>query len=171
LEPWSIEFVCDARGKPRLSGARSELHFNLTHSAGMALLAVTANGAVGVDVEKILPWNDLELLVAQCFSAREAIRLQILPRYETTPSFFKLWTRKEAWLKATGEGITESLREIEVSFCPGESPRFLNIKGSIGEAEAWALHDLSPAPGFAAALAIRSRNIRLQCRRWPDEGL
>jgi 4'-phosphopantetheinyl transferase len=172
-QPDSIEFAYDWRGKPRLSGrfAKSELHFNTSHSAGMALLAVSAHHSVGIDLEKILPWNDLEQLVAQCFSPRETIAFRNLSGCEATESFFRLWTRKEAWLKATGEGITESLRQIEVSFCPGERACFLDIKGSSDEAKAWALHDLSPAQGFAAALAVRNRNLRVQCRRWPDEGV
>ena len=170
-DPGSIEFVCETRGKPRLSRsfAKSELHFNLSHSAGLALLALTKNRSIGVDVEKIRPWNDLEQLVSQCFSPRETIAFRNLPQSEASKAFSRLWTRKEAWLKATGEGITESLRQIEVSFCPGELPRLLDIKGNPAEAKEWSLHDLSPAPGFTAAVAVRSQNARLHCWRWPNE--
>ena len=99
-------------------------------------------------------FEDAAELVSRFFSARENCRFQALEPHEQPAAFFNLWTRKEALLKATGEGITASLDQIEVSFVPGEPARFVAVAGNVERAAGWSLADISPSPGWAAAIAI-----------------
>jgi 4'-phosphopantetheinyl transferase len=106
--PDELQFEYDQNGKPALTGtfAASGLAFNLAHSQDLALIAVTRLGPIGVDVEQIRPMADADELVERFFSPRENALFRTLPDDQKNAAFFKLWTRKEAWLKATGEGIS-----------------------------------------------------------------
>jgi 4'-phosphopantetheinyl transferase len=167
-EPGTLEFSYGAQGKPALAGvhARNGLHFNLAHSEDLVLLAVTHANSVGVDVERVRTLRDPEELVARFFSPRESAAFRKVSPDRKPAAFFNLWTRKESWLKATGEGIGGSLHLVEVSFLPGEPARFLNLPVPVTEKKSWALYDLRPAHGFVGALAIAATDVRLQCWRW-----
>jgi len=145
------------------------LEFNLAHSQNLALLAVSASGPIGVDVELIRLMPDAGELVARFFSERETEACNTLPKAGRAAAFFNLWTRKEAWLKATGEGIGHSLNQVEVSFLPGEPARLIALPKGWQAAKEWKLSDLSPAPGFAGALAMAAPNPRLSCWKWSAE--
>ncbi len=166
--PVDLRFDYSTNGKPVLTGdlASTGLHFNLAHSEDVALVAVTHIGNVGVDVERVRPVDNVDHLVARFFSARENEVFQKVPDAEKPAAFFNLWTRKEALLKATGEGITRALSLVEVSFLPGESARLLAIAGDTAKAAEWSLRDFSPAKGFAGAVAIQAQNIQVQCWKW-----
>jgi 4'-phosphopantetheinyl transferase len=155
-DPAALEFSYGPHGKPALAGvwSGSGWHFNLAHSADLALLAVTRSGPVGVDVERLRPLADAGQLVSRFFSPREDAAFRPLPEDRKAAAFFRLWTRKEAWLKATGEGIAHSLDRVEVSFLPGEPARFLSLPEGPAALSRWRLHDLDCAPGFVAALAV-----------------
>ncbi|HXS69450.1 MAG TPA: 4'-phosphopantetheinyl transferase superfamily protein [Candidatus Polarisedimenticolia bacterium] len=169
--PKDIRFSYSDNGKPALAGelAGAGIHFNLAHSEELALAAVTRIGIVGVDVERVRPVENVDHLVARFFSARENEAFQKVPSDEKPAAFFNLWTRKEALLKATGEGITRSLSLVEVSFLPGEPARLLAISGDAAKAAEWSLRDFLPATGFVGAVAIRARNIGVQCWKWETE--
>jgi 4'-phosphopantetheinyl transferase len=169
--PANLRFTESTNGKPVLAEdfAGTGIHFNLAHSDDLALVAVTRLGAVGVDVERIRPVNEMDHLVARFFSPRENEAFQKVAEKEKPPAFFNLWTRKEALLKATGEGITRSLSLVEVSFLPGEPARLLAIAGDASKAASWNLSELSPATGFTGALAIQARDMDVQCWRWMRE--
>jgi 4'-phosphopantetheinyl transferase len=181
-QPTALEFSYGPQGKPALGGtfANAGWHFNLAHSENLALLAMTRTGPIGVDVEYLQPLPDADQLVARFFSARECAAYQKLPVSERTVAFFNLWTRKEAWLKATGEGIGYLLNQVEVSFLPGEPAQLLHLPKlprseatglqNLGTAS-WSLHALRPATGFAAALALSAPVSRLDCWRWDDQTL
>ncbi len=158
IAPEKVEFTYNSRGKPALSPSRSGrgLHFNLAHSEDLALLAITSVGAIGADVESIRPVKDVDDLVARFFSPRESELFQKLPDKQKPPAFFNLWTRKEALLKATGQGITGSLSEVEVAFLPGEEARVLAMSGAPETATRWMLRELVPASGFVGAVAIET---------------
>lgn len=164
----TLRFDCSANGKPALAAefASAGVHFNLAHSEDMALVAVTRVGPIGVDIECIRPVNEMDELVARFFSARETVLFQRLRPDEKAAAFFNLWTRKEALLKATGEGITRSLSLVEVSFLPGEPARLLAIAGDASRAAEWAVCELSPAPGFIGTFAIKAQNLTVRCIRW-----
>jgi 4'-phosphopantetheinyl transferase len=169
-DPAEIEFANGPNGKPVLAGRFSlaGLHFNQAHSEDVMLAAVTRAGPIGVDVERIRALPDAEELVRRFFSSREAEAFHLLPEDQRTVSFFNLWTRKEAWLKATGEGITHSLSLVEVAFLPDEPARLLSIAGREALAADWTLTDLQPAKDYAAALATLARVSRINCWRWPQ---
>ena len=167
-KPEALRFSHSANGKPALADefVSAGVHFNLAHSEDLALVAVTRIGAIGVDVECIRPVKEVDELVARFFSAREIELFRKLGSDEKTAAFFNLWTRKEALLKATGEGITRSLSLVEVGFLPGEPARLLAIAGDAARAVQWQLRELSPAPGFIGAVAIKAQNLTVQCGRW-----
>jgi 4'-phosphopantetheinyl transferase len=118
---------------------------------------------VGVDVERIRPMRDADRIAERFFSAREAEAFCKVPPAEQDAAFFSLWTRKEAWLKATGDGISESLSKFEVTFLPEDEPRVLAIAGDTAAGAAWSLCALNPASGFVGALAVQHRGVQLQC--------
>ena len=167
--PEQINFDYSERGKPSLAttAGKSALHFNLAHSDELALLAVTKIGSVGVDVEKLRPMKDAEAIAERFFSTRETAQLKTLPKNQKDVGFFNLWTRKEAWLKATGQGICDSLNKVEVSLLPDEPARLLSLFDDAQAAADWTLQELNPAHGFKAALALCARDLELRCWSWP----
>jgi 4'-phosphopantetheinyl transferase len=167
-KPSRVQFCYSARGKPALNGefAGSGLEFNLAHSDDLAILAVTRAGKVGVDVERVRPLKDVGDLVARFFSQRENDLFQQLLEEQKSAAFFNLWTRKEAWLKATGEGIGELLNQVEVSFLPGEAARILHLPTIANAVAHWDLHALAPASGFIGAMATATPGTAVQCWKW-----
>lgn len=162
--PAALRFEYLTNGKPALSPelSRGRIHFNLSHSEDLALVAVTCVGMVGVDVEWVRAIDDADGLVARFFSPRENELFQKVPSSEKPAAFFNLWTRKEALLKATGEGITRSLSLVEVSFLPGELAALLAVSGDTVKAAQWSLLDLQPAQGFVGAVAIEARDVTVK---------
>lgn len=167
VSPGGLRFRYGPTGKPALMegqgsrGTGTTLHFNMAHSEDIALLALTESAPVGVDVERVRPLADLEALVRQFFSAKEAAALSNLPATEQQEAFFRLWTRKEALLKATGAGISDLLNQVEVSFLPGEPARVLSFPAGPCAHSEWSLVDLPITPCYAAALAVPVPDIRV----------
>lgn len=159
--PQTLEFEFGPRGKPRLRN--SALEFNLAHSGELGLLAVSGSSPVGVDVEQLRPMPDGLDIARRFFSAREVAMFEDVAATEHDVAFFNLWTRKEAWLKATGEGIAESLSKVEFAFRPGEAARVLAIDGDAKAAENWSLCALQPSSDYVGALAIPLRTVRVTC--------
>ena len=170
-EPSKLQIGYGPYGKPILAGTflESGVHFNLAHSENLALLAITLAGEIGIDLEQIRPLIDADELVARFFSARESAAFHHLPVVQKPLAFFNLWTRKEAWLKATGQGIGDLLNAVEVSFLPGEPARFVSLPGDAQTLASWILREFEPAPGFVAALAISSSSPALRCSCWDEK--
>jgi 4'-phosphopantetheinyl transferase len=154
--PAELQFEYGQNGKPTLAApfTDSGLSFNLAHSEDLALIALTRLGPIGVDVEQIRPVTDVDELVARFFSPRETALFQTLPSAQKNAAFFNLWTRKESWLKATGDGIAHLLNRVEVTFLPGEPARFLGLPEKSELNSRWALRELTPATGFVGAVAL-----------------
>jgi 4'-phosphopantetheinyl transferase len=169
IDPAQVGFVYSSRGKPTLTGVPKShaLHFNVSHSNNLILIAVTRVSAVGIDVEWIHSISDAENIACYFFSPREATELMNLPKELRVLSFLSLWTRKEACLKAIGAGLSELAEQIEVSFLPGEPARVLAISGDPQAAMCWSLVELSPASEFKAAVAAAAKNLRFFCWQWP----
>ena len=148
-EPHKVEFAYSAKGKPSLGGAHAthELQFNLAHSGGLGVFVVARQGLVGVDVEELRPIPDLARLLKSFFSPRECAEVNRLAGREQAALFYKLWTRKEARLKATGEGIAGAADSLDLPGPHGEAGSRL------------CLHELAPAPGYVGALALCPRNL------------
>lgn len=167
--PSTVELTVGSHGKPLLAGsfARSNLHFNLAHCEDLALLAVAQGRVVGVDLEQICNMDRAQEMAACFCSTRENAEFQSLPPGEKDTAFFRLWTRKEAWLKATGKGIGESLETVEVSFRAGQAPCFIRLPEESGPpAGGWSLRELTPALGFVAALALPEEAAEISCWHW-----
>jgi 4'-phosphopantetheinyl transferase len=169
IKPEDLQFEYSARGKPALAHPfnRHKLHFNLAHSDGLLLVAVSQLCPLGVDVERTKWIENTEDLVSRFFSPSEAADFHALPDARRMNAFFNLWTRKEACLKATGDGLSGQLQEMRVSFLPGEPARVLSTPlDTPHPAGAWTLHELKPAPGYIAALAMTEQPLKLSCWHW-----
>lgn len=166
-----LEFEHSAKGKPILAGpaAGSRTQFNLAHSDHLALVAIARDAPVGIDIERIRLLPDAEELVTRFFSERERLRFKTLPEEQRNIAFFNLWTRKEAWLKATGEGISTFLDQVEVEFVPGEPARLDRVPQGFSDISSWTICDLALEPGFAAAMATPVSGALVQFQKFSHE--
>jgi 4'-phosphopantetheinyl transferase len=169
VNPAQLHFVYGPRGKPMLTDlpGSSTLYFNVAHSNELILFALTRAGAVGIDIEWLQLIRDTEVVARRFFLPREVAELAALPRERRALAFSNLLTRKEAFLKATGAGLSAPLAEIEVSFTPGELPRLLSIAGNLQAAACWTLEDLSPAADYKGAVAVAAKGLQFVCWQWP----
>jgi 4'-phosphopantetheinyl transferase len=158
LAPQEISFAAGARGKPGVSDT-SLLQFNLTHSDAMAAIAVMTDCAVGIDLERLRPIADMEEIARRYFCAEEAAEILGLPADERDRAFFRCWTRKEAYIKAIGDGLSCPLDSFQVTI--EADAQLVHIAGDRAAAAAWTLHDLPLAPGYIAAVAYRDRPRKL----------
>jgi 4'-phosphopantetheinyl transferase len=142
--PEKIVFVYNAFGKPSVRG--SEIHFNTSHSHGMALFVISRGIEVGCDIEKYEPQFASEQIPEQFFAACEVRKLRSLPPEQQTQAFFHCWTRKEAYVKARGQGLSIALDSFEVSLTPGEPVALLN------GCDGWSVRSFAPVSGYAAAV-------------------
>jgi 4'-phosphopantetheinyl transferase len=157
IEPKQLQFEYSPRGKPKLAEnfSKTKLQFNLSHSQGLALYGLTKNREIGIDLEYLRPMPNALNIAQRFFSEREYRLISNLSPEEQQKTFFQVWTRKEAYLKATGDGLSGSLDSIEVLFTPGASIHILNIPGDTQVGE-WCFYDLIPAPNFIAAVVVSS---------------
>lgn len=159
-----VRFDYLASGKPQLAAEQNPraLQFNVSHSAGMALIAIASERRLGVDIEKIRDDVDTTSLAERFFSLRERAGLQALPADLRLPGFFACWTRKEAFLKATGDGLSFPLADFSVTTHPALDPALEEIRGSTEAAQQWSLADLSVVDGYRATLALEGAFPRLE---------
>ncbi len=129
--------------------------FNLSDSEDLAVYAFARGSEIGVDVEILRPMPDALSISESFFSAPERETLRSVPEEQRAEAFFNCWTRKEAYLKAIGEGLSEPLDSFVVTLAPGEPPRFLDFFKLEGEVDAWALYHLRPTAESIGALALR----------------
>lgn len=165
MEPSQLQFCYGPRGKPYLAqtAAGSTLRFNLSHSQGLALYAIARDREIGIDLEHIRHVSTAEQIVERFFSVREKAVFSTLPPSQKQAAFFNCWTRREAYLKAVGDGLAFPLDQFDVSLCPGEPARLYGIKGDRSTATSWSLQELIPAPGYVAALVVEGHGWRLTC--------
>jgi len=152
--PASIRFTYGLRGKPALA-VPARVDFNASHSGDLAVFAFTAGCEIGVDVEQIHPIQHMQRIADQFFCPEEAAELMALPVNQRERSFFLCWTRKEAYIKAIGDGLSAPLDGFRVTLQQGQPARFIHIANDMSSAKAWTLHDLQLVPVYAAALAYR----------------
>jgi len=156
----NLQFTYSATGKPALV-AETSLRFNLAHSGELALVAVTMDREIGIDLEFLRPLPEAQELAGKFFSPLERDELAALPPDRKTEAFFGGWTRKEAYLKARGDGLTYPLDQFSVSLAPELPARLLKVAEGTDEMARWSLQSLSPAPGYVGALAVRSLDWQL----------
>lgn len=168
--PECLSFCYGSHGKPALAGESggNAIRFNVSHSRGVALYAVARGREVGIDLEHIRFDVAVAEIAERFFSRREVGMLLALPTDAQRQAFFRCWTRKEAYIKARGEGLSLPLDQFDVSLAPGEPAELLRTQRDPSEASRWSLHELTSAPGYVAALAVEARGWRLACWQWPD---
>jgi len=162
VKPEWLEYSYGSRGKPAIAGMDSDINFNLSHKNNFALCAVTRNRLIGIDIEFLRPVREVESLAENNFCPQEFEVIRSLPSGKKEEAFFNAWTRKEAYLKATGEGLA-GLGSVEVSLVPGEPAAVLRIEGAVQTARRWSMRHLLPAQGYVAALAVEGRDWNLSC--------
>ena len=150
-------------GKPILSN--NELQFNLAHSGDLVLFAFCLHDDVGVDVEAERDLSDALALGRRFFSPGERDTLQSLAEAQQVPAFFRCWSRKEAFIKAVGEGLSYPLDAFDVTLAPGEEARLLSIRGSAAEAGKWSLFSLALPQSYYGAVAVKRTAVHLQTWR------
>lgn len=168
--PSTLDFTFGAQGKPELRNGfhRGRIHFNLSHSEDLALYGVTRACPVGVDVEYLCPLSNLERITRDIFSESETESLMALPREHRPKYFFSLWTRKEALIKARGEGLA-SEQSIRAFF-----PSVLNVSKYTAGAEPaqicsrWHVRSFLPTAGYLAAVAFRNPDLTLTISQFSD---
>ena len=155
--PQEVALRHGPRGKPYIDGEGPR--FNLSHSGDLALVAVASN-ELGVDVEKVRRLESLRQIAQRHFSDVEYAALEALDVAEQELAFYRCWTRKEAYIKALGEGLSMALDSFDVSI--GEAAAFLACHDSREDPSNWSMLDISPSGEFVAAVAVRQAAVVLQ---------
>jgi len=165
LEPHQLRFSANAYGKPCLSPERG-LDFNLSHSKDIALIAITLNRRVGVDIEHIRADIATEEIARRFFSEGEVSELLALPVEQRETAFFNCWTRKEAYIKAQGLGLSLPLESFDVSLAPNEPASLHATRPDLQEAARWTLKHLTVDPGYVAAIAVEGKDPQFRLWEW-----
>lgn len=171
IEPDQIRFDYSHNNKPALADkyAHSAVYFNQSCSERMAVFAFTSGCEIGIDIEYIRDVPEMEQIFERFFSRRENEVFQILSDNMRKEAFFNCWTRKEAFIKATGDGLSRPLNTFDVSLVPGEPARLLEIEQCSEEANLWFMNDLKVIPGYAASLAMKGNCINIRSRQWAGQ--
>jgi len=170
VEPSRLCFCSNLYGKPALvaSSAQAAVRFNLSHSDGLVLYAIARDREVGIDLERIQTDFAFEQIGEQFLSLREAAELDALPTCLRREALLTWWTRKEAFVKARGQGLSMPLDQFSVSLAPSQPARLYTHEP--GEALHWSLQDIMPGFGYVATLAVEGRNWQLKCWDGPADG-
>ena len=163
LVPHAVRLEPGPHGKPELASGQTAggPHFNVAHSGRLACIAVTIEGPVGVDVERIRPDVAASGLAERFFSPPEVAELRALPPEGQERAFFECWTRKEAYIKALGTGLTEPLDRFGVSFGPDRAAALTWVAARSGEAAQWSIRALQVDEGYVGAVAIRCQDVNI----------
>ncbi len=172
--PAALRFDRGPQGKPFLArphpgNGDHRLEFNVSHAGELALLSFTRGRRLGVDVEPCRELPDMALVADRVFSSRERQTLSRLSDEERVGAFFDGWTRKEAYIKATGRGMSQPLHEFSVAFGPGAEPRLLEVAGEPDAPRRWRLLALPTTPGYRAAVIAEGQNWRPSLWRFPPD--
>jgi 4'-phosphopantetheinyl transferase len=166
--PSAIRFGYGPQGKPFLVGEETgDLRFNVSHSQGLALYAVTLGAEVGVDLEYSRKNMSIEEISRRFFSAQEIAALESLPQDQRQRAFLVCWTRKEAYIKARGEGLSVALDSFSVTMKPDEPPAIM-VHDEPQETSRWSVLEVDPDPQYVAAVAVEDRNPFLRCLEFPS---
>lgn len=169
-QPELLQFSCNQWGKPALegSGLSPALEFNLSHSGEYLLHAFTLGRQIGVDHERIRPDFATQEIAERFFSLAEASRLRSLSVEIQTRAFFNCWTRKEAYVKGRGKGLSIGLDKFEVSFAPDEPAALLRDANDPEAIHQWSLHEVEPGADYVGAVAVEARNPQFLFWQWQE---
>ncbi len=166
--PSHIQFSYNTFGKPFLMSpvGNKPLIFNVSHSSGKALYAFSKEQPLGIDLERLRLIVGFESIAKRFFSPAEISMFSSLPEPSKRDAFFSWWTRKEAFIKVKGVGLSLGLDQFDVTLRPGEPARLLQTRYDRKDVRHWSLHDLDAGPGFKAALAVRSIQPQISFYSW-----
>ena len=166
--PERLEFGYGHRGKPYLKNdpPGNPLRFNLSHSSELALLAVVGSRDIGVDVERVRAVQYHLKIAGRFFSPGEVAVIRSLPPEVQFEAFFNCWTRKEAYIKALGDGLAYPLDAFEVSLAPGAPAALLSVRDDPEASSKWFLQAMAPARGFVGAVALKGKGYRMTFWEW-----
>jgi 4'-phosphopantetheinyl transferase len=162
MDPERLAFVEGPFGKPRLEAVDAP-EFSLSHCGDLAALAVARGASVGLDIETLRQFPRADRIASRIFCAQEWADYAALDPADRPQAFFRAWTRKEAYLKAIGDGFATAPETVNVTLAPDDPPRLRGVCGRPDEPARWTLCDVTPAPGVVGALAVSASDIRL---RW-----
>ncbi|HEY8184968.1 MAG TPA: 4'-phosphopantetheinyl transferase superfamily protein [Pyrinomonadaceae bacterium] len=163
IKPDELRFSYSEKGKPSLDELqRSEINFNLAHSQGLAIYALSHGRAVGVDLEYVREDLGGEKIAERFFSPREIEMLNSVPVELRKDAFFNCWTRKEAYIKARGEGLSMSLDGFDVSLAPGETAALLMNQKEPAEIARWTMRSLPVPSGYVGAMVVEGHDFKLR---------
>ncbi len=162
-DPKTLSFAYSPKSKPALGveHAGSALAFNVSHSGDIALLAFARSRQIGVDVELIRRDFDTSAIARRFFSAAEQSQLAALDLEQRHQAFFRCWTRKEAYIKAIGEGLSLPLDQFDVSLKPNDHNALLATRPNELDAKGWSLREIAARPGYVAALCVSGTDWKL----------
>jgi 4'-phosphopantetheinyl transferase len=163
-EPHQLSFSVNSHGKPSVKDGG--LEFNLSHSGDFALLAIAQDRKIGVDVEKVHTGISADIIGGRYFSKAEMSELQTLPPEQREAAFFVCWTRKEAYIKAQGMGLSLPLESFDVSLTPDQPAMLRATRPDVAEAARWKLLSLKVGPGYEAAVAVEGQNLNFRLWDW-----
>jgi 4'-phosphopantetheinyl transferase len=168
INPLRVKFSYSDRGKPYLAPSISDrsLQFNLSHSQDYALYGFTRYHPIGVDLEYLREMKDVVKIAERFFSLQEFELISDLTNEEQQTTFFKLWTAKEAYLKATGEGLSGSLDRIAISLTPESHLTLLSVKGNAQPVTSWLMTSFIPITDYVAAVAIETSTPQQDISFW-----
>jgi 4'-phosphopantetheinyl transferase len=169
-DPRAVTLAYGPHGKPYLPDA-PWLHVNVSHSHDEALCAITTQGPVGVDIEYMRPLKHASAIARTKFAPEEFAIWEALPPELQAGAFFACWSRKEAFIKATGEGLSRPLDDFIVTLRPGEPGRLIAIRSQPTAVADWTLLELPAPAGYAAALMVQGPMPSLVCDEWVPEPL
>lgn len=157
-DPAEMQFVTDQYGKPALilGPDQPEIRFNLSHSGDVVIIGVTKAREIGVDVERIVSKESHAAIAERYFSPQERVALAQLSEPERRIGFFNCWTRKEAYIKARGEGLSIPLDGFDVSLSPGEEAELLESRIDPSDTARWRLREVPVMAGYVAAIAVET---------------
>ncbi len=164
--PSLLRFTSNRYGKPALALPDLPLQFNLSHSANLVLYAFAWRRHLGVDVEYMRSNIDYEELARFCFSPLEQEALDSLSQDTKHQAFYNCWTRKEAYIKARGMGLSLPLDLFDVSLIPGEEAALLWSREDPDEVQRWSMRRLTPGADYAGALVVEGTGWELRCWQW-----
>jgi len=170
VEASELQFVINEYGKPALAYPPhgTHVHFNLSHSGELALYAFAYDRQVGIDVEYKRSDVDYEAIARVSFSPNEQAVLRSLPDDVKQEAFYNCWTRKEAYIKALGKGLSHPLDQFDVSLTPGEPPALLADRQDPQAPARWSLSALAPEVHYAGALVVEGTGLQPTCWQWQE---
>jgi 4'-phosphopantetheinyl transferase len=165
MDPYELRFEYTFYGKPTLAikTGYDTLRFNLSHSEAFALYAVTRDRNIGIDLEHIRHDASVDQIAQRFFSKGEICSLEKMPTIERTDAFFQYWTRKEAFTKAIGMGVSFPMEQCDVSLMSGNVLSPITLPEDTKESSRWYGRDLFPGPGYVAAIAVEGKDWDLSC--------